>query len=234
VLLPITAFGQAASPSSEAAAFQRFETERLLLLDHRGTAIGPTASDFPSEDFELFNEQRFHVVRAGDLRYRLSFEEFMQLAKNDTFEERWNAAQRKVKNHRDASIGMFVLGGALAAGGLALASVAFANGEDGITFALPPLLGAGAGFLVAGGAFATSAKRKARAIASQNLEVLSDRDEAWAASAAYNDALWRSLSLDGETPPESSETPPESGETGGESSETPPESGETGGEKPTP
>jgi len=206
VLLPITAFGQAASPSSEAAGFQRFETERLLLLDHRGTAIGPEASDFPAEDFGLFNEQRFHVVHAGDLKYRLSFEEFMQLAQNNTFEERWNTAQRRIKRHRNASIGMFVLGGALAAGSLALASVAFANGEDGIIYTMPPLLGAGAGFLVAGGAFATSARRKARAIASQNLEVLSDRDEAWAASAAYNDALWRSLSLDGETPPEPNES----------------------------
>jgi hypothetical protein len=206
VLLPITAFGQAASPSSE-AAFQRFETERLLLLDHRGTAIGPEASDFPSEDFGLFNEQRFHVVHAGDLKYRLSFEEFMQLAQNNTFEERWDTAQRRIKRHRNASIGMFVLGGALAAGSLALASVAFANGGEGIIFTMPPLLGAGAGFLVAGGAFATSAKRKARAIASQNLEVLSDRDEAWAASAAYNDALWRSLSLvDGETPAETNES----------------------------
>jgi hypothetical protein len=198
--MPLTALAQAEAPS-KAEAFQRFEAERLLLLDHRGKAIGPAAADFPQDDLGIFNEQRFHVVHAGDLRYRLSFEEFMQLTQYGAFEQRWDTAQRKVKRHRGASIGLLVAGGVLAAGGLLMGSLAFANGEGDLIYGLPLLFSASTGFFVGGGAYAASAKRKGADLASQNLEVLSDRDEAWVASGAYNDALWRALSL-GDSPPE--------------------------------
>lgn len=200
LLLPVTAPAETNAADSTAENFQRFEAERLLLLDHRGETIGPETADFPADDFGLLNEQRFHVVHAGDLRYRLSFEEFMRLTDHHTFQQRWDHAQSKVQRQRRASVGMMVAGGVLSAGGLVLASLAYANGEDDIVFALPLIFGSGAGFFVGGGAFATAAKRTSENLASQNLEVLADRDEAWEASASYNDALWSALSLDSSEP----------------------------------
>ena len=200
LLLPITATAEPSSDASHSERLQQFEEERLVLLDHRGEAIGPQSDDFPAADFGLLNEQRFHVVHAGDLRYRLSFEEFMRLTDNRAFQQRWEDAQSKVRRHRRSSVGMMVAGGVLSAGGLVLASLAYANGEDDIVFALPLIFGSGAGFFVGGGAFATSAKRKAASLASQNLEVLTDRDEAWEASASYNDSLWNALSLESAEP----------------------------------
>ncbi len=200
LLLPITAAAEPSTSAPSSEKLQRFEEERLLLLDHRGAAIGPESADFPAEDFGLLNEQRFHVVHAGDLRYRLSFEEFMRSADDHRFQQRWDDAQSKIRRQRRASVGMMVAGGVLSAGGLVLASLAYANGEGDIMFALPLIFGSGAGFFVGGGAFATSAKRKAADLASQNLEVLADRDEAWEASASYNDALWSALSLSSSEP----------------------------------
>jgi len=199
LLLPLSAVAQEAPTSSRAEGYQHFETERLLLLDHRGKAIGPAEQDYPSDDFGLFNEQRFHVVHAGDLRYRLSFEEFMRLTQNSSLERRWDSAQAKAKRHRRTSVGLLIAGGVLAAGSLVMGSMAFANNSDAV-YGLPLICGAGMGFLVGAGAVATSAKRQEAALASQNLEVLADRDEAWVATKAYNDALWQALLLGDEAP----------------------------------
>jgi hypothetical protein len=57
------------------------------------------------------------------------------------------------------------------------------------------VLGGATGCFVGGGALAVTAKTRREDLASQNLEFLSNRDEAWTASGMYNEALWQALSL---------------------------------------
>ena len=194
-LLPSSVLAQA-SDAARADGLQRFESERLLLLDHRGKAIGPAELGFAEDDFGIFNSERFHVVHAGELRYRLSFEDFMRLTQDNELQDRWDEAQLVVRRQQAGSIGLLIVGGALAAGGLIMGSLAYANGQDALVFALPLFFGTSTGFFIGGGALAGSAKFKSKELASPNLEVLADRNEAWSASGNYNDALWRALSLD--------------------------------------
>jgi hypothetical protein len=213
VLLPPAPASAESADSERTTSLKRFEMERLVLLDHRGHPIGPEKSGFSAHDFGMFNAERFHAVHAGDLRYRLTFEEFMRLTQNQVFEERWAAAHEKVRRQSRTSKGLIVAGSILATGGLIIGSLAYASGEDDLALSLPLVFGGAAGLFIGGGALATSSKIRREELASQNLEFLSNRDEAWTASRAYNEALWQALSLEEEASPppsSSSEQPVES------------------------
>ena len=176
---------------------ERFEAERLLLLDHRGRAIGPAESGFSSKDLGRFNELRFHAVRAGELRYRLTFEEFVDLTQSRTLEARLDRLMLQIKRRRGAGDALIVVGATLATAGLLTGSIAYATGIDpDIHFPLAIFFSGSAGFLVGGISTRINADRRLKLVKSHDLESLSNRDEAWRAAQDYNDALWDALELD--------------------------------------
>jgi hypothetical protein len=195
VLLPPSLASAGTDESERTEKLRRFEHERIVLLDHRGTPVGPEKNGFSKHDFGMFNAERFHAVHAGDIRYRLTFEEFMRLTQNQVFEKRWATAQSKVQRQSKTSTGLIVAGSILATSGLVLGSLAYASGQNDLTLTLPLVLGGATGCFVGGGALAVTAKTRREDLASQNLEFLSNRDEAWTASGMYNEALWQALSL---------------------------------------
>ena len=217
VLLPPSLASAGADESERTEKLRRFEHERIVLLDHRGKPVGPEKNGFSKHDFGMFNAERFHAVHAGDLRYRLTFEEFMRLTQNQVFETRWTAAQNKVQRQSKTSTGLLVAGSILATGGLVLGSLAYGSGQNDLTLTLPLVFGGATGFFVGGGALAATAKTRREELASQNLEFLSNRDEAWTASELYNEALWQALSLASEA----GENPPMPPNSSAESEDTP-------------
>ncbi|MEE2830604.1 MAG: hypothetical protein VX498_15560 [Myxococcota bacterium] len=176
-------------------AMLSFEAKRLLLLDSRGQAIGPATLGFEPEDFTLFKEQRFHAVRAGEVRYRLDAEEFLELTRDPALQKRWEQAQARLERRKRGSVALIAIGAGLAATGLVAGSAAFAMNDRSVAPALPFVFSGSAAFLVSGTAVNTVTRQRQRQLNDHDLEDLMDRDEAWRASGNYNDALWRSLKL---------------------------------------
>lgn len=177
-----------------------FEQQRLLLLDHRGKAIGPTELGYPSRDFGVLNTQRYHAVRAGELRYRLSFVDFLELTQHSELQSRWEAAHLRFDGQRRGGLALIVVGASLALAGIVAGSIVYATNDQSFRFGLPLLFSSSAGFLAGGISVRLGAERRKRELDDHNLDDLMNRDEAWEAVGAYNDALWRSMSLGSEAP----------------------------------